>query len=152
MPPINRIYYQKGIDYSLTRRYQVETGIKIPSAITDGSLLHLSASGLLTQDIGWGWDGISGFPDLISGMRGSSGHDGLYRLFRLGLLSLSYRPQVDDVYHRHCIEDGMHKWIADSHLDILYLIGHHAASPENRKETFVAPVPPYIIEEEEETY
>jgi len=149
---VNRIYYQEGFKYQLVKPYAVETGIKIPSTI-DTQFLHLSAGGLLRQNIGWAWDGISGSRDVISGMRGSCGHDGLYTLMRLGLLPRSCQEQVDDIFHRDCIEDDMSHFRADFYRGILNHVGHYACHPDNVKDVFVAPRPKTEVEiEYEETY
>ena len=135
---MNRIYYQDGSHYKLVRPYKVQTGITPPEDIL-GPFITLTKLGLLTLDVGFGWNGISGAVDTPSGMRASCAHDGLYRLMRLGLLDRSCQAQADELYHTHCLEDDMIPTRADIHYGILKLVGDESTDPANVQEVLVAP-------------
>lgn len=69
----------------------------------------------LTFKAGYCWDGASGPTfDTGSSMFGSLVHDGLYQLFREGLIEQAgYRDIADMLLRRICIEQGMSTWRAN---------------------------------------
>lgn len=69
--------------------------------------LELTPDGWLQIRAGYAWDGATGAWDSKSSMRGSLGHDALYQLIRLGLLSHEWREAADRVLRRLCEEDKM---------------------------------------------
>lgn len=133
------IYYKEGYKYQLTRDYFVQTNICPPVDIIT-PYVHLSKTGLLRLLRGYAWDGASGpTVDTDSSMRGSAGHDGFYQLFRLGLLDISWRKDVDKLLKKHCIEDGM--WVIRAEIweDMVRTFARSAALPENERKELRAP-------------
>lgn len=109
------------IRYSPGYKYQLRAGYAVrlpeladplrPPIVTDW--LELDPDGTLRFRPGYAWDGASGPTyDSKSSMRPSLGHDGLYQLMRMGLLSMAYREIVDEIFKRMCLEDGMWSWRA----------------------------------------
>jgi len=113
-----QISYQKlkGWKYRTTEEYQVQTPIKPERDVSSsGEYVRLMSDGLMVIKKGYAWDGPSGMlvPDLLSLMRASLVHDAFYQLSREGLIDLSQRDEVDELFRGHCIEDGTFVWLAN---------------------------------------
>jgi len=107
-----RVIYQKGDDRKTVKLFVVNTGLKVKESIRT-RFLTLFTSGLLFIEIGYAWNGASGPTiDTKSSIRASLVHDALYQLIRMGLLPLSYRAEIDRLFRRILIEDGMWRWRA----------------------------------------
>lgn len=135
---VERIYYQKGFDYQLVRRYQAETGI-FPLVEIKTHWIKLSPLGLLTLELGYAWDGSSGGIDDDTNQRASAEHDAFYKLMRKLLLPESMREATDDRYHEVCRQDGMNEFRAFYFHKAIRALGENAANPRSLKEVFVAP-------------
>jgi hypothetical protein len=104
------LVYARGYKYQTRRAFAVllpemRGAVALP-AVTDW--LEFDADGWLRIRAGYAWDGASGPTwDSKSSMRGSVVHDALYQLMRLGLLSQEWRPVVDKLFERLCLEDKM---------------------------------------------
>lgn len=70
--------------------------------------ITLTLDGLLIIHKGYPWDGASGPTiDTNETMRNSLVHDGLYELFRWGLLDPKWRDEADEELRSIGVEDGM---------------------------------------------
>ena len=112
--------------YMLTKSFSVDTvldrhlTVEIPSATLRSSILVL--------DEGFMWDGSSGPAwDTENSMDASAVHDALYRMFRAGLLPVSYKQIADNLYKSLCIKGGMSKTRANYQLFFLKLLGDSAS-------------------------
>jgi hypothetical protein len=109
---VNRqcIRYASGYAYQLRAPYAVllpemRGAVEFPVS-TDW--LEFDSDGLLKIRAGYAWDGASGPTfDSKSSMRASLVHDVFYQMTRLGHISQEWRPVIDKVFHRMCVEDGM---------------------------------------------
>lgn len=92
--------------YRLLENEEFSTGISGIYAQTE--YLTIFDSGLLICKKGYCWDGASGTTlDTDDTMRGSLGHDSIYQLIRLGILSEDHRIEADKLLRKWLIEDGM---------------------------------------------
>jgi len=78
-----------------------------PEKDIETEFIRLSTKGLLELSVGYWWGGPTGAKPTRDSLRGTAVHDALYRLFRLGLLDLEWKPLVDEILRRLCIQDGM---------------------------------------------
>lgn len=125
--------------YRFAETYRVETGIKLVEPISD-TWISLDINGLLTLWAGFGYDGPSGPAlDTKSAMRGAAGHDGLYKLMRLGLLDSKWRPVADKLYRKWCLEDGMWRIRAWYHFRAVDWFAAGAAKESARRRIIYAP-------------
>ena len=104
---------------------------------------HISfyPDGTLEVKKGFPWDGMSGgVPDTKRNMRASLAHDILYKLIRLGLLSMKYRPIADEELKKLCIKDRVWGWVASAYRWGLSIGGTGAALPSAIKKIHRAPI------------
>src|SRR3990167_9985283 len=100
------IFYRDGFKYVLDEDYIDTIPIFPPETIVT-KWVSLSPKGKLFLRAGFGFDGPSGPTiDTKSAMRGASKHDGVYRLFRMGLLEEKWRKVADEMYEADCIADS----------------------------------------------
>ena len=101
------IKYRSGYKYQLAETYSVVTKIR-PPEMAETDFITLDATGRLTMESGYAWDGPSGPTfDTKTFMRGSLVHDALYQLMREGLLAGEHRAAADELLAVICREDGM---------------------------------------------
>ncbi len=72
---------------------------------------HLGKDGMLTIAEGYAFDGVTGFPDFKSMMRGAGGHDALLQAIQLDLLDRKWKPNADKLLIRLCREDDFPKFM-----------------------------------------
>lgn len=101
-----RLTYRSGYKHQVYSAWQTITPIVGHSAKVPGYIM-LDASGLLSIESCYAWDGATGAIDTANFMRGSLAHDALYQLMREGLLPLECRKAADDLLISLCKEDGM---------------------------------------------
>ena len=136
----DHIKYREGYKYQLAETYMVYIGIVLPRPV-DTEWLILE-NGWLTIKRGYAWDGPSGPTiDTPDSMRAALIHDALYQLMRLGLLDISYRPQVDDLLHEICVEDGMVHIRAELWEEAVSHFAAAAARSDNEPPVLIAPRP-----------
>jgi hypothetical protein len=104
------LVYARGYKYQL----RVAHAVRIPELVgavaepVSTDWVELDPDGTLRLRAGYACDGASGPTfDSRSSMRGAFYHDGGYALIRAGLLSGEWRPQLDKMFYRVCLEDGM---------------------------------------------
>lgn len=135
----NHIKYRKGYKYQLAEDYSVQTDIR-PASRIETRYIILTPDGWLTICAGYAWDGASGPTwDDDSNMRGSVGHDALYQLIRVGLLSADHKRAADELLRRWCIEDGMWSVRADAWFWAVDRFGGANVKPSSARETLIAP-------------
>jgi len=133
------IKYRAGFKYQLVGNYTVQTSITAGKNIKT-EFIELSATGLLTVNHGYAWDGPSGPTiDTKTFMAGSLCHDALYQLLRLRLLEQVWREQADKELRKICIESGMNSFRAWYVYHSVKAGGKSAASPESLKVIHTAP-------------
>lgn len=107
-----RMSYSSGFKYQLTENFRIHTGI-CPEETVEWLFVSLYDDGLLEIRRGWAWDGPSGLTlDTRDSMVAALVHDAMYALMQRGLLSWRHRKEVDQLFHKLLIEDGMWKWRA----------------------------------------
>lgn len=115
--------------YQLSAPFQQATGLSVPPIHTEH--LVLAASGVLTVQAGYCWDGPSGPAlDTPNFMRASLVHDALYQLIRLGELSPKHRVHADQLMYTLCRADGMGRFRAHYSYYAVCLFGRYAIQPE----------------------
>lgn len=98
--------------YRLTAELVLHCGIRGVYARTE--YIEIQDNGTLILRKNYAWDGPSGPTiDTDDAMRGSAGHDALYQLISLGVLTTADRQQADLDLRTWCIEDGMPPFRAD---------------------------------------
>lgn len=102
------IRYKKIHDwYQLVETAEHHTGIR-PLTPGGNDFVRMDEYGLLTIYKGYAWNGASGpAPDTKSIMRGSCGHDALYQLITLGVVSSGDRVLADWLLFDMLREDGL---------------------------------------------
>lgn len=113
--------------YILYEDYSYDTMIKV-SKFYQSQFLDIDTVGHLLIKAGYSWDGATGFPDLITIMRGSLVHDALYQLMREGVLLPSDRDAADRIIEKICIDAGMSKWLAGKVYKAVMSFGENAAN------------------------
>lgn len=116
------VHYQplRAWKYRTTRDFSMDTGLRLPKTLTGaGGYLTLYGAdwperkGILSISAGYAWDGPSGPAiDDATNMRGSLVHDALYQFMRSELLPQSYREEVDALFHKMLLQDGMNSFRA----------------------------------------
>jgi len=102
--------------------------------------ITFNPNGLLEVRKGFPWDGMSGgIPDTKRNMRASLAHDVLYKLIRLDLLAMRYRPLADEELKKLCIQDRVWGWVASAYRWGLSVGGTAAALPSAIKRIHRAP-------------
>ena len=92
--------------YRLLEDEEFDTGITGIYASTE--YLTIFDTGLMVVKKGYCWDGASGPTlDTEDTMRASLGHDALYQMISLGILSKAHREAADKLLRKWLIEDGM---------------------------------------------
>lgn len=99
--------YKAGYKYILAEVEIIKTDI-FPNESIETEFIELDLQGYLTMKAGYPWDGCSGpTKDTPSNMRAGGGHDALYKLMRMELLSQRWRKEADEFLKKIFIEDGM---------------------------------------------
>lgn len=133
------IVFNRGYNYQLKRRYSISTPLR-PDRAVGNDFVSLTASGKLTLQAAYAWDGASGAPDLASVMRASLVHDGLYQLIREGLLDANdFRDDADELFYELCVEDGLQKALARAAYLAIRELGAGFADPANDRPPTYAP-------------
>ncbi len=79
----------------------------------------------------YAYDGASGPTfDGKTNLKAALVHDAAYQLMREGLLGRWYRKQVDELFRKHCIEDGMGKFRAWYYYKAVRIFGARTSLPE----------------------
>lgn len=135
------IKYREGYKYQTEEDYQLQCP-EIPD-ITQGTgndYVFFGKSKLLVIRRGYAWDGPSG-PTIDSkdSMRGSLIHDAFYQLMREGFLSIEFRENVDDVFLRILLEDGMFPLRAAAWYTGVRIGAADAANPRSNRPILTAP-------------
>ena len=133
------IKYQGSYKYVLREDYTVKIRIlPLKPIITKWAVLL--SNGMLTIYEGYAWDGPSGpTVDTPDFMRGSLIHDALYKMMRLGLLSLDYKCQADDILREICLEDGMDPMYAKIVYEAVSMFGTGHSLPSGEPPILIAP-------------
>ena len=136
---MNSIKYKAGYKYILAENYSCHIDIyPVMDIVTE--YVSLDKFGTLTIKKGFAWDGCSGPTwDDRSNMRGGMIHDGLYGLLREQHLSSAFRDEVDGIFHKALIEDGMNRVRAWYYYNAVRKFAGYAASPRNQKKILTAP-------------
>jgi hypothetical protein len=135
----DKIRYKKNYKYVLEDDATCMTGICPPKSLV-WKWGILSENGAATIYRNYPWDGPSGpMPDIRSAMRPSLWHDWFYEMLRLTLLPLSFKPQIDDLLHNMCVEDGMHHVLAELVEETVENFGASSADPAAQHEILEAP-------------
>jgi hypothetical protein len=101
-----KIKYWDGIKYQLAAPVWLFTGIKGYDVSLSDVRLH--PDGFMEVFALATWDGPSGPAiDTKNFMRGSLGHDKIYKLIRYGSLPMAYRATADKLMNKWNKEDGM---------------------------------------------
>lgn len=91
--------------------------------------IHLWANGRLVLLRGYGWDGVTWFPDLAKLIIPSLVHDALYQLIRNGILSLDpFREEADKQLNQMCRDRKMMAWLAGSIYYVVRMLGEPSAT------------------------
>ena len=100
----------------------------------------LSSTGAATILHDYPWDGPSGpMPDIDSAMEPSLFHDWFYQMIRLGLLHKSFKPQIDDLLHRMCVDAGMVHVLAEIVEEAVENFGDSSVDPSAEHPILEAP-------------
>jgi hypothetical protein len=133
------VQYRKGYKYQLATDEIFLTNIH-PKEDIITTRICLYMCGTLVVGEGYAYDGPSGpVVDRKTNMRGAAGHDALYQLMRMELLSHTYWRAADHCFGGWIKEDGA--WNITVKVDLLglKLAGGSAALPKNRKKVYTAP-------------
>lgn len=131
--------YRKGYKYQLAEDVMLQTPIQRPNDIYT-QFIDFKKSGLMIIRSGYAWDGPSGPTiDTKSSMRASLVHDAFYQLIRNKLLPIKLRANVDFLFYRLLLKDGMWKWRAKLWHREVSKWAEPAADPKNVKEVYEAP-------------
>jgi hypothetical protein len=132
------IKYRDGYKFQLAEDLTYSSPL-LPDVIASTQWIAL-ADRILTIRNGYSWDGASGpVFQTKSLIRASCIHDALYQLTRLGLISHECRADLDLIYQRVCLEDGMFHFRAQCHYDALRKFGDDAALAESEPKVLTAP-------------
>lgn len=96
--------------YQVTTTLVFETNIHPETDIAyppEKPLVFLTTAGKMTIGVGYAFDGITGFFDLKSMMRGAAGHDVALQLIQLDLLPRIWKEAADRLLVRLATEDGL---------------------------------------------
>lgn len=105
--------------------------IRSPNHPTDW-FVELSPTGLLIVRKGYPFDGPSGPTwDRKTNMRGAKYHDALYELCRAGQVPLEKRKDIDELFRKHLLEDGMRPSIARAYYWGVRMGGYWSAKPQD---------------------
>lgn len=131
------IQYTCGYKYQLYTDYTMELPAAFVGFIFSTRFYDLQDR-KLTIRAGYAWNGASGPTwDDKSNMRGSLVHDCLYQAIIEGHLPRTLRPDVDQLLHALCVEDGMNRLRASGWL---WAVKRHGLVPSIRnKDIKVAP-------------
>lgn len=104
---MNAIHYESLVKwkYRLTAPLTLQCSVRAVECRTE--YIQLKPNGLLTLSKGYAWNGATGAIDTQNSMAGSAGHDALYQLIALGLLTPDLRWNADRDLRRWLREDGM---------------------------------------------
>ena len=123
--------YRKGFKYQLDEIEIFQTSFR-PKKDIITRFVVLRNGGQLELLEGFAWDGPSGpVIDRKTNMRGSAGHDGLYRLMRKGLLDHRLWKIADICFGRWIAEDGAWPITVWADLTGLAIAKGAAANPKN---------------------
>jgi hypothetical protein len=107
-----KIKYREGYKYQMAEDISIETGIVLPSTVSNQFIL-LSSTGQLIVKSGYAWDGASKPAiDRMTNRGPSLPHDAMYQLGRELLLPAEFRAIADALFRDMCIANGMWKWVA----------------------------------------
>lgn len=120
---MNVVHYKRGGKYKfvLTAALVLDCGIVGKNIKTPW--IELLPTGTLTMSTGYAWDGATGAIDTENSIAGSCGHDALYQLMRLGLLTRSERLKADSDLRNWLINNGMFEWRANAWFLAVRLCG-----------------------------
>lgn len=107
----DRIRYIKGMKYTLSESYMVQTPI-LGFSIID-PWFQLFPDGQLLILAGFAWDGPSGPTfDTKDSLRASLVHDVFCIAMRDGRIGFEHQDAINEFFRTMCIEDGMPEWRA----------------------------------------
>jgi hypothetical protein len=124
----------KGYKYELVESLAVQTGLTNLSdeIIFIRDYIGLFSDGILSINMGYQWDGMSGVGDSKQSMRASLVHDALYQLMREGLLDRKYKDAADRLLQQILIEDGASKLNAWICYQGVKMFGKKSTYPEKK--------------------
>jgi len=132
------IRYSNGAKYQLRSDCWLDTGILGYDVKT--KFIRLFPNGFMLLRDGYAWDGASGPTiDTKSSMRGSAGHDALFKLCRLELLPVELQPEFDALLERWSLEDGMWPIRASLWEKMLNWFGRTNLWPSKERSVLIAP-------------
>ena len=122
--------YRAGYKYQL---YEDEScQVDIHGFNIDTQFIKLTPDGVLTAKKGYAWDGASGPTiDDKTNMRAALIHDAGYQLMSEGLIPLSYRSYIDELFYDLLLKDGMPKIRAIIWYNAVRRFASDSALPEN---------------------
>lgn len=94
--------------YILLEDYRIKTNLNSNLSIIHPYITLIN--GELTILSEYFWNGVTGWFTTKSTLCASLIHDSLWQLMELGILPLSYKYEVDDIYRSIAIEDGGWRW------------------------------------------
>ncbi len=128
-----KIEYKAGYKYQLHKRVDIQTSIFPVTTITL-PFIKLTTAGVLKISAGFAWDGLSGPTyDTLNSMPGSAAHDALYRCLRSGKLDPKWREEIDNLFRRILLGDGVWRFRARYLWRVVRRFAEFAASPKNRR-------------------
>jgi len=133
------VNYRSGYKYQLAKTEFLKTSFR-PETNIYTTRIKLYTDGELVVMEGYSYDGPSGpVIDRKTNMRAALGHDALYQLMRMGLLSHRNWRRADHDFGKWLKEDGA--WSITVKIDLLGLeiAGGRSAHPKNRKKIHEAP-------------
>lgn len=105
------LVYKGGYKYQLQHPYFIQTPLRPGKYISNG-WVSMDANGMMMFIPGYAWDGPTWAPDTPATMAGSLMHDGGCQLMREGLLSLDWKPVLDEFMAVIMKKDGLWSLIA----------------------------------------
>lgn len=129
--------YRDGYKYQLAASEIFKTSLR-PVKNIETEFIFLETDGTMTVKRGYAWDGATGAIDRKSNRRASCGHDAMYQLMRLGLISKGNWKRADDDYCRWMKERGAWGVTIAAHRKALEWAGGRFADPKNRKKVYTA--------------
>ena len=127
--------YRNGYKYQLAKNERFRTSFR-PKWALKIERVSLDINGLMIVESGYAWDGASGIIDRKTNLRASCGHDALYQLMRMDMLSSRDYKKADDDYCKWLKSAGA--WPITVKIDKagLSLMKGKYAKPKHRKKIF----------------
>ena len=118
----------KGYKYRLAETLVVKTDIR--NRGFKHPLFILKDDSTLVINVGYLWDGVSGPTwDTKSTMLPGLVHDALYQAIRLELLPLNFKDEIDELFYRLMIQEGVWALRAGYFYLAVYTFGAYSCVP-----------------------